>query len=270
MLVKLKSSSHTPSRLVNNMEKTNRTRRLLLAGACISTLAAGGWFAVEKSAIAIAGADIKLVSATSLPSTTNRLIGEERIVRANEADAVSEKIAQSLIAQLGHGGVEAQKLADSLRTCSASHASKMQGDKSSCFDTDGEDAAPGCLVKRGVGQKSVGQILTADRFDLNGDGIPDYIMSDRYYCLDLSANQAGVYFVMLSGPKGDFDLAYADWATSALEVVVDPVKGGKVLIERSPKTYGIYSRVLQLVNKKFVPRICIVNDENGFSRCDPK
>jgi len=54
------------------------------------------------------------------------------------------------------------------------------------------------------------------------------------------------------------------------ETVVGPTSGAKALIERAAKSYGIYSRVMHLVEGKYVPRICIVVDEHGYSRCDEK
>ncbi|MDR3573577.1 MAG: hypothetical protein P4L50_06940 [Anaerolineaceae bacterium] len=234
--------------------------------ALIACLAAGCSFASEKSKID--EADIRLVSAEPLESKARRLIGNERVVQPNEVDAVSEKIAQSLISQLGDWGAKGKELANSLLECSAIHAANMQGNKSTCFDNYSGEAKEGCLVKHGVGRKSVGQILTADRFDLNADGIGDYIISDRYYCSSLSANQSSVYFVLLSRAKGDFHLAYAGWASYGLDVAKDPANGSNVLIERTPKTYGMYSRVMQLVNEKYVPRICVVQDSDGYSRCD--
>jgi hypothetical protein len=215
-------------------------------------------------------ADIKLVSTKPLDSRANQLIGKERVIRPDEPDAVSEPIAQSLIHQLESWGENGKGLAESLHYCSASHAAAMSKKKSSCFDEFRGEADPGCLLKQGYGRKTVGQMLTADRFDLNGDGIDDYIISDRYYCFGLSANQSNVYFVMLSRTKDDFGLAYADWASYGLEVVVDPTSGAKVLIERAPKSYGIYSRVMHLVKGKYIPRICIFEDEHGYSRCDEK
>jgi len=216
----------------------------------------------------IAEADIKLVSAKPLDSMAKQLIGKERVIRPDEPDAVSETIAQSLIHQLESWGENGKGLAESLRYCSASHAAAMSKKKSSC-EFRGE-ADPGCLLKQGYGRKTVGQILTADRFDLNGDGIDDYIISDRYYCFGLSGNGANVYFVMLSHTKNDFGLAYADWASLGLEVVADPTSGTKVIIERAAKSYGIYSRVMHQVDGKFVPRVCIIQDQEGFSRCDEK
>ncbi len=236
--------------------------------AIILLLIGGAIFILVRRNNGIDDVDIKLADAEPLASITNRLIGKERLVRADEPDAVSEKIAQSLIVQLEGWGGKGKGLAQSLRECSALQAIAMENRKSSCVNDYSGEADVSCLIKHGIGQKSVGQSLTADRFDLNVDGVPDYIISDRYYCNGLSANQSNVYFVMLSDKKGGFKLAYADWASFGLQVVEHPVTKEKILIEQAPKNYGVYSRIMQLVDGKYVSRICVLRDDKGYSRCD--
>ena len=234
--------------------------------ACVAIFAASyGYLGANK---VVDDADRELVAAEPLESTARKAVKKDGVVYQNEADAVSEKIAGSLIRQLGGWGGKAREMVDGLRECSAIHASKMQGDKSKCFTGYPGGVEEGCLVKRGFGRKSTGQILSADRFDLNADGVADYIISDRYYCEGLSSNQASVYFVMLSAPKGEFRLAYADWASYGLQVIKDPAKGNLVLIERARKISETHTTVLQLEKEKFVPRVCIFEDKNGYSRCD--
>jgi hypothetical protein len=215
-------------------------------------------------------ADIKIASLHALDSKANRLIGKERVVRPDEPDFVSEQVAQSLISQLANWEGNGKGLAEDLQECSAIHAAYMLGNKSSCFHEYSGEAEEGCLVKRGYGRKSVGQALTADRMDLNDDGILDYIISDRYYCPRLSANQSNVYFVMLSSGKNNFRLSYADWASYGLNVVQDPTSGAKILVEKAPKLYGTYTRIMHLVEGKFVPRVCIFQNEQGYSECEKK
>lgn len=212
-------------------------------------------------------ADLKLISLKSLESKMNNLYDKERVVRSDEPDAVSEKITKSLFAQLKTLGKDGNELAENLAACSAIHASKMQGDKSSCFDGYSGEADPACLIKQGYGRKSVGQVLTADRFDLNGDGIPDYIITDRYFCGLISANQAQVHLVMLSHTNGDFRMAFADWVFDRFNVVEDPISKAKVLIERHVKAIGAFSTIMQLQGEKYVRGACIFEDEHGFSRC---
>ena len=220
-------------------------------------------------------ADLNLISIKPLESKMSHSSDGERVVRSDEPDAVSEKVAQSLMSQLktkGKHGRELAKdgrdLAEDLAACSAIHASKMQGDKSSCFDEYSGEADSACLIKRGFGRKSVGQVLTADRFDLNGDGIRDYIITDRYYCHFMSANQSQVFFVMLSHKKEGFHLAFADWIFDRFVVVEEPKSGSKVLIERHEKAYGIFNTIMQLEGGKYVPRVCIVEDEHGVNLCE--
>ena len=220
-------------------------------------------------------ADLNLISIKPLESKMSHSSDGERVVRSDEPDAVSEKVAQSLMSQLktkGKHGRELAKdgrdLAEDLAACSAIHASKTQGDKSSCFDEYSGEADSACLIKRGFGRKSVGQVLTADRFDLNGDGIRDYIITDRYYCHFMSGNQSQVFFVMLSHKKEGFHLAFADWIFDRFVVVEEPKSGSKVLIERHEKAYGIFNTIMQLEGGKYVPRVCIVEDEHGVNLCE--
>ena len=141
-------------------------KKKLMVGAAI-TLLLILIYAYDKKNSKISEADIKLVSTKPLDSKINRLIGKERVVRQNEPDAVSEEIVQSLIAQLARRGKNGKELTDSLYLCSAIHASFMLGEKSPCLNEYSGEADQACLVKRGYGRKSVGQVLAADRIDLN-------------------------------------------------------------------------------------------------------
>ena len=160
-----------------------------------------------------------------------------------------------------------KELAQSLYSCSAAHAYTLSR-SSTCDNEFGGDIDNTCLLKHGFGRRSVGQALTADKIDLNGDKIPDYLISDRYYCMTLSANQSNVFFVLLSQPSGEFRLSFADWASYGLAVVENPISKEKVLIERAPKTYGTYTKILHLENGRYRPRICVLKDEHGFSKCE--
>lgn len=221
----------------------------------------------ENSKQKFAAADIQLALAEALPSKMNSLIGKERVGRPEEPDVVSEKIAQSLLQQLEAWPGKGKEMTEALLECSAQQASTMDGDRSSCVEKYNGAVDVQCLVQRGYGRKSIGQILTTDRLDLNNDCVADYIIKDRYYCNQLSANQSNVYFVLLSRSKNDFRLAYADWASYGLEVVKSPVDGTNVLIERAPKSWGVFNRIMQLSNGEFTTRICIFEDKTGFSRC---
>lgn len=212
-------------------------------------------------------ADLELAAADPLPSQVTQQIGKARAIRPDEADAVSEKVAQSLLVQLDTWGGKGKELAASLRKCSALLALDMRQNRSACVDDYSGMPDIECLAKRGYGKKTVGQALAADRYDLNNDGIADYIVSDRYYCPDLSANAASVYFVLLSRSRDDYRLAYADWASYTLQVVERPGTTEKVLIERAAKAYGTFSRILQLVDGKYVRRVCIFQDAEGYGPC---
>lgn len=212
-------------------------------------------------------ADLQLIEAKPLASKARRMIGEARPIRPDEPDAVSEKVAQSLIRQLENWGGKGKELAAALRECSALHVMRVHKDYSTCTDEYSGDVDVQCLIKRRIGQKEVEQMLTADRYDLNADGIDDYVISDRYYCGQLSANQSNVYFVMLSRTKDDFRLAYADWAAERLNVVEEPASKQKVVIEQAYHLYGDFSTVMKLVDGKYVPRVCIVKKDEGYSSC---
>lgn len=242
-----------------------RKSALITAAILLSLVSAIVWVKVRSP---IAKADLELVAAKPLDAQARRLIGEARVVRPSEPDAVSEKVAQSLIVQLENWGGKGKELATTLRECSALHALGMRKNRSSCVDDYSGMPDTSCLIKRGYGQGTVGQSLAADRYDLNNDGIADYVISDRYYCQGLSANGANVHFVLLSRTRHDYRLAYADWASYTLEVVERPGTAEKVLIERAAKAYGTFSRILQLVDGKYVPRVCIFEDAQGYDLCD--
>lgn len=215
----------------------------------------------------VSKADIAIATAKPVASRA-RTLDVARDVKPQEPDFVPEKIAQSAIEQLS-GWSNGKELSDALLYCSAIRASRVQGNKSSCFDEGGdEDGSAACLVKQGYGRTSVGQALKAEKIDLNGDGMPDYILSDRYYCGGLSANQSAVYFVLLSQSAGGFRLAYADWASYFLEVVSEPSSGAMILVEKGLKTYGTFTRIMHTIDGKYVPRACVVEDDRGFHKCD--
>ncbi|HEY0589290.1 MAG TPA: hypothetical protein VGD52_24380 [Pseudoduganella sp.] len=211
--------------------------------------------------------DIRVSRLEPLPNISNQLIGKERQVKPSEPDYVPEPIAQSLKTQLAKWPKGAE-LAGALSYCSGELVSTRLGEKSACNDGFSDKPEPACLEQHGYGKKSIGQALTADRHDLNGDGINDYIISDRYYCQNLSANQSNVYFVMLSKSNKDFKLAYADWASIGLQVVDDKVSGKLVLIESAGKSYGTYSTIYQLRDSKYIPKACIFQDQKGYSPCE--
>lgn len=230
----------------------------------MSLLGLVGASGCNTSSAEVSKADMAIASAKPIASrlgTTNI----PRDVKPQDPDFVPEKIAQAVLKQL-RSWSNGKEFGDALLNCSAVRASKVQGDKSSCFESESGDPTA-CLVKRGYGRKSVGQALAADKVDLNGDGTPDYILTDRYYCMELSANQAQVHFVLLSQPSGDFRLVYADWTSNYLEVVLEPTTGAKVLVEKAHKTYGTYTRIMHMIDGKYVPRACVVEDDRGFHNC---
>lgn len=239
----------------------NRTAYLCL-GLCVALAGQG----CHKRSADIDETDLQIASAESIKSTARKMIGEDRIIAPSEPDYVPEKVARTLIQQLQQSTDKDKELAKNLYACSAEHAYKLSKHHPCDNEFSGEtDEA--CLRKHGFGKNTVGQALAADRIDLNSDGIPDYIVSDRYYCMTLSANQSNVYFVMLSQPNGAWTLAYADWASYGLSVVHNPVNKELMLIEQAPKTYGTYTRIMALTNGRYTPRICVLQDEHGASKC---
>lgn len=216
----------------------------------------------------VSQSDIQIATAQPLKSIA-RDLEHPRTVKASEPDFVPEDIAQKAMAQLGRWGKQGEELKQGLLYCSALRTFKASGKPSSCFgDYSDEESGTACLVQRGYGKKMVGQALMADRFDLNADGVPDYLLSDRYYCGSLSANQSNVYLVMLSQPSGQYDLAYADWASFGLQVVVDPATKAHVLVEKAAKSYGEFTRIFHLQGGRYVPRACVHQDDTGFHKCD--
>lgn len=236
----------------------------VLFAAFISLAGAFTW---SKLAGKVTQKELTLISLKPLPSLMNSDYDHARVVGLSEPDAVSEKIAQSLISQLKRKGKAGQEFADGLALCSAKHAFEVRPSASMCKNED-DGSLWECLVKRGVGRRVVGQSLMADRFDLNDDGIPDYIITDRSYCGYINANQAQVYFVMLSMAKDDFRLAYADWTSNSIRVVIDPDSGKKVLIEGMAKASGIYSIVFTYINGQYISGRCIVENVQGVDYCD--
>lgn len=193
---------------------------------------------------------------------------QPRRVKDGEPDAVPEKVAQSILSQLDQRGGSARDLAEGLRDCSAMHATGVSALKTACGDEYNEPTVE-CLRKEGHGQKSIGQILAARRFDLNGDGVPDYVIADRYYCNALSANNSNVYFIMLSDAKKGFHLGYADWATMNLLVVRHPKTEQLTVVEKSSKLYGTRTAIFDIRDNELVERICLREDDSGFSACTP-
>jgi hypothetical protein len=216
----------------------------------------------------ISQSDIQ-ISTTEPLESKSRAFEHTREVKAREPDFVPEDLAQRVITELSHWGQQGEELKHGLLYCSALRAFYASGKSSLCFDDySDEQSSTECLMKRGYGKKSVGQALKADRFDLNADGVPDFLLSDRYFCSAISANQASVYLVMLSQPSGQYNLAYADWAASDLAVVVNPETKTNVLVEKSAKSYGSSTRIFHLVDGRYVPRTCVRQDNEGFHKCD--
>ncbi|MYM87310.1 hypothetical protein GTP91_08960 [Rugamonas sp. FT82W] len=216
----------------------------------------------------VAAEDIRIAKLEPLASSgAGRDAEKIRLVKSSEPDYVPEPVAQALLAQLKQWPKTGTELGDALNTCSALLAAKQLGDKSACLEAMGEDEEAACHKQHGYGRKTVGQALTADHRDLNGDGVKDYIISDRYYCTNLSANQGAVYFVMLSQPKGGYQLAFADWAAPTLYAVDAKADGKAVLVERIAKLDGATTRILNLVDAKYVRKSCVFQDEHGYSAC---
>ncbi|GJI93962.1 hypothetical protein RugamoR57_06800 [Duganella caerulea] len=216
----------------------------------------------------VAAEDIRIAKLEPLAvSGPERNIGKVRVVKSNEPDYVPEPVAQALLAQLKQWPKTGAELGNALNACSAQLVSTQLGDKSACQEANGLDDGAACFKQHGYGRKTVGQALMADHRDLNGDGVKDYIISDRYYCQALSANQGAVYFVMLSQPKGGYKLAFADWASPNLYAVDAKVDGKAVLVERIAKLDGETTRILNLVDTKYVRKSCLFEDEHGYSAC---
>lgn len=234
-----------------------------LASACVL-------LACSPATPPVAADDIRIAKLEPLASGANRDTGEVRPIKSKQADYVSEQVAQSLLEQLKQWPQTGVELASALHYCSGRVASTQLGGKSACQEADGPEAEAACFQQHGYGKQSVGQALTADRRDLNGDGVKDYIISDRYYCQSLTANQSAVYFVMLSAPKGGFKLSYASWASYGLSVVDDKVNRKPVLLEQAEKQYGKYMRILDLVDSRYVLKSCLFQDEHGYSACPPQ
>lgn len=216
----------------------------------------------------VAAEDIRIAKLEPLAvSGPDRNVGEVRLVKSSEPDYVPEPVAQALLAQLKQWPKTGTELGDALNTCSTQAAVTQLGGKSACREAMGDDEEAACYKQHGYGRKTVGQALMADHRDLNGDGVKDYIISDRYYCTSLSANQGAVYFVMLSQPKGGYKLAFADWASPVLYAVDAKVDGKAVLVERIAKLDGETTRILNLVDAKYVRKSCLFQDEHGYSPC---
>lgn len=216
----------------------------------------------------VAAEDIRIAKLEPLAvSGPDRNIEKVRLVKSSEPDYVPEPVAQALLAQLKQWPKTGAELGNALNTCSALLVAKQLGDKSACREAMGEDEEAACHKQHGYGRKTVGQALMADHRDLNGDGVKDYIISDRYYCTNLSANQGAVYFVMLSQPKGGYQLAFADWAAPTLYAVDAKVDGNAVLVEHIAKLDGATTRILNLVDAKYERKSCVFQDEHGYSPC---
>lgn len=236
--------------------------------AAAAALVASAFVAGCEAPNAVSKADARIVQAQPVASKA-RTFERSRVVTADEPDFVPEPVAQAALTQLRQRGKAGNEIAEALLYCSAIEARQVNQHRSCFGDHDDEGASTTCLMKRGVGKNSVGRALTADRFDLNGDGTPDFILSDRYNCRELTANQASVYLVLLSGPGSGHQLAYADWVSNRLEVVADPVSTSLVLVQRAEKTYGMFTRIMSLAEGRYAERACIVQDERGMHPCEP-
>lgn len=248
-----------------NDHKQVKTKRLVLVVVQLAAL-----FSVSACKVSneVSKSDALIAAAEPLESNA-RTFEQVRDVKAGEIDFVPEEVMQEAIAQLRSWGKEGQVLSDGLFDCSAIRAFRANGKPSSCFGDNGdEESSAACLAKRGYGKKSIGQALSANKVDLNGDGKLDFMLSDRYYCRELSANQAQVYLVLLSQPSGSYKLSYAGWASYGLEVVLDPTTKSPVLVEKAVKSYGAFTRIMHLVDGRYVPRICLVQDEKGLRKCE--
>jgi hypothetical protein len=177
---------------------------------------------------------------------------------------VSEDMAQALISELNGWGSQGKEFVESLYTCSARAATPEAGKVPKDCDSD-YDIDPACLLKHGIGRKTVHRVLEAERVDLNKDGVPDYLISASD-CMELTANSSNAYFVMLSQGKNEFHLAYADVAIDQLLAVENPA-GDATLIERLSRNFGTTTKIYRLADGRFVARECIHRDERGTSRC---
>lgn len=228
---------------------------------------AGMLAACGQKASGVSDEHIRLSNLEPLPSLENSLIGNPRTVKPSEPDYVPEPVAQSLKAQLAKWEKGAE-FVQALGYCSGKLVAERLGEKSACYSDFAIEPDEACVAKHGYGKQSIGQMLAANRHDLNGDGVKDYIISDRYYCHSLSANQANVHFVMLSKSKKEFGLAYADWASHNLSVADDKVSGKLVLLEQAVKSGYQFTKIHQLENSKYVLQACVYRDEKGYKTCD--
>lgn len=223
----------------------------------------------EESTSKFTQEDVAIAHAESIDGLYERVYMQPaRLIKETEPDAVPEKVVQSLLSQLDQRDDSGKALAEALRDCSALHATTVKVPKTACGDEYNEPTVS-CLRQEGHGQKAIGQILAAKRFDLNDDDVPDYVIADRYYCNALSANQSNVYFVMLSDGGQRFQLGYADWAVSDLLVVQHPSTRKKIVVEKSSKLYGTRTAIFEIQHHKLVERTCLSEDDNGFSACTP-
>ena len=241
------------------------TKRLVVVAVQLAILLS---VSACKASNDVSKSDALIATAEPLESKA-RTFEQVRDVKASEIDFVPETVMQEAMAQLRSWGKEGRALSDGLFYCSAIRAFRASGKPSSCFgDYGDEEGSAACLVKRGYGKESIGQALSANKVDLNGDGKLDFILSDRYYCRELSANQAQVYLVLLSQPSGSYKLAYAGWASYGLKVVSDPTTKSPILVEKAPKSYGAFTTIMHLVDGRYVPRICLFQDEKGLRKCE--
>lgn len=234
----------------------------ILSSACILNGCGKATNGIPKEEIAIVSSEPQLSFSTEITFQS-----EHKKIEPSDPYFVPEKIAHRLVQLLKKETAdENNKLAKAILTCSAFEASLRMGSKSACAEAPYPEAEGECAMNLGYGKRAIGQALAAVRIDLNGDNKEDYLIADRYYCNGIHANQASAYFVLIS--KGEtHELAFAEWEMG-LDVVSMPGQKNKLLIGRGYKTYGIFSRIMELQeNGKYKIRACVTETEKAYEHC---
>lgn len=203
-----------------------------------------------------------------------RIVGDlqAQLLKSDDKHSLSENLAQTILHELKNFPETGAELQQALLKCSAEFQYQLHPERKTCTDNYMGEPDFACMQKRGWGKKDLRQILYAQKIDLNGDAQDDYIVSDRYYCHELSANSGNVYFVLLSDGKKLHHLAYAGWASEYLEARRNPKNNQIVLTEVLERNYGKYTQFYQLdkTGLRYRSRICLIEDKEGTGLCPDK
>ncbi len=259
---------------IANLLSKNQAAKLALLALALIPLAALAIYLLSHASnqsSTISTDDQLLLAQTARSEARVDSDTQPRLLNKQDHNTLSENLAQVILRELDQFPKTGAELKQALLKCTAEFQYNLHPERKTCADNYMAEPDFACMQKRGWGRNDLRQILYAEKVELNKDGHDDYIVSSRYGCLELNANNSNVHFVLLSNDKKQYHLAYADWAVDHLEARVHPVNHQVVLMEVIEKLYGKYTRFYQIdtPSGRFQERICLVEDKDGVNLCPP-